>query len=140
MIKNILGIEVAVLMGANIANEVAKEEFCETTIGKNCFFFFLISFNLKLFVWNVVGSFFIFIKRIFFSLVHDVINNCDKILVFHVIYFTSLRSIKIIIIFQKLIQRNILVINSFNCQYNINYWVIGHQIYICKSQFIKCFF
>ena len=29
-----LNIECAVLMGANIASEVAKEDFCEATIGK----------------------------------------------------------------------------------------------------------
>lgn len=29
-----MGIDISVLMGANIANEVAAEKFCETTIGK----------------------------------------------------------------------------------------------------------
>lgn len=29
-----MGIDMSVLMGANIANEVAAEKFCETTIGK----------------------------------------------------------------------------------------------------------
>ena len=32
-IKSILDIPMAVLMGANLAAEVADEEFCETTIG-----------------------------------------------------------------------------------------------------------
>lgn len=31
-----MGIDISVLMGANIANEVAAEKFCETTIGKHC--------------------------------------------------------------------------------------------------------
>lgn len=29
-----MGIDISVLMGANIANEVAAEKFCETTIGE----------------------------------------------------------------------------------------------------------
>ncbi|KAI9189520.1 glycerol-3-phosphate dehydrogenase [Blastocladiella emersonii ATCC 22665] len=33
LIKAQLGVDVSVLMGANIANEVAEENFCETTVG-----------------------------------------------------------------------------------------------------------
>lgn len=33
MVKNLLNIECCVVMGANIANEVANENFCEATIG-----------------------------------------------------------------------------------------------------------
>jgi glycerol-3-phosphate dehydrogenase (NAD+) len=33
MVKGLLGIECAVIMGANIANEVAAENFCEATVG-----------------------------------------------------------------------------------------------------------
>jgi glycerol-3-phosphate dehydrogenase (NAD+) len=33
MVKEMLNIECYVVMGANIANEVAAESFCEATIG-----------------------------------------------------------------------------------------------------------
>lgn len=42
IIKRILNIDVYVLMGANLAGEVADEKFCETTIGK-----FLSSWSLN---------------------------------------------------------------------------------------------
>ncbi len=33
VINSILGIDMSVLMGANVAKDVAKEDFCEATIG-----------------------------------------------------------------------------------------------------------
>lgn len=42
IIREKLEIEVSVLMGANIASEVADEKFCETTIGQTPFFIIFI--------------------------------------------------------------------------------------------------
>ena len=33
MISDILGIEVSAMLGANIANEVSRDQYCEATIG-----------------------------------------------------------------------------------------------------------
>lgn len=53
MIKDLLNIECCVVMGANIASDVASENFCEATIGKNITKYninlksYIISFPLK---------------------------------------------------------------------------------------------
>ena len=48
MVKNQLNIECCVVMGANIANEVANENFCEATIGKNSLPYLKLSVGLFL--------------------------------------------------------------------------------------------
>lgn len=42
IIKRHLNIEVSVLMGANLANEIADEKFSETTIGRDGFFYLIV--------------------------------------------------------------------------------------------------
>lgn len=49
IIKRQLNIEVSVLMGANLANEIADEKFSETTIG-NCMYKDFFIYNIKLFL------------------------------------------------------------------------------------------
>ncbi|KAJ5068350.1 nad-dependent glycerol-3-phosphate dehydrogenase [Anaeramoeba ignava] len=59
MISDKLEIEVSALMGANVANEVARDEFCETTIGcknKNDHEMFKTLFDRPTFKVNVVSD------------------------------------------------------------------------------------
>ncbi len=37
VISSALGIDMSVLMGANVAKDVAQEDFCEATIGEHIF-------------------------------------------------------------------------------------------------------
>lgn len=51
IIKRHLNIEVSVLMGANLANEIADEKFSETTIG-NLIYKILLIYSKKSFLYR----------------------------------------------------------------------------------------
>lgn len=66
-----MGIDISVLMGANIANEVAAEKFCETTIGT-------VPSNKN--VWNIFLSSQLYTKQLKILLFSALVGRYQKLL------------------------------------------------------------